>query len=403
MASPNERARNNVRAGIFVSASILLALFVTVLLTDAVDKFTRPTAQYTVIFDVHHGVKNLKQGGKVRVGGVDMGVVESVMPDIEAGKPLERIRVTFSLDRRIQLYKGAKVLVNSALIGADAWLEIIDVGEPANGAVVEFEGYSGAGILTQLLGPSNADKADDIVENIRVMTGDAKSLVARIEDQDWPRWAGEMDIVMDWAGTAPDKIDAIFDEARGMLTDARATVVDNRPQIDAIVENVNVASADVREIARRFKDESVDKVNAVLDRGREVMDEAVALLENVDREFDGWAPDLSDILASGRLAAQQIKLAMIEVRRSPWKLLYKPENTELEHELLYEAARAFAMAVSDLRAASQSTERLLANHSAEIRADPDLQRRVTQFLGTRIENYEKVQQQLLDVLLADRP
>ena len=72
MASPNERARNNVRAGIFVSASILLALFVIVLLTDAVDKFTRPTAQYTVIFDVHHGVKNLKEGGKVRVGGVGM-------------------------------------------------------------------------------------------------------------------------------------------------------------------------------------------------------------------------------------------------------------------------------------------------------------------------------------------
>ena len=401
MASPNERARNNVRAGIFVSASILLALFVIVLLTDAVDKFTRPTAQYTVIFDVHHGVKNLKEGGKVRVGGVGMGVVESVMPDIEAGKPLERIRVTFRLDRRIELYNGAQVLVTSALIGADAWLEIIDVGDPAKGEVVEFEGYSGAGILTQLLGPSNADKADDIVENIRVMTDDAKSLVARIEDQDWPRWVSEMDIVMDWAGTAPDKIDAIFDEARGMLTDARATVVDNRPQIDAIVENVNVASADVREIARRFKDESVDKVNAVLDRGREVMDEAVALLENVDREFDGWAPDLSDILASGRLAAQQIKLAMIEVRRSPWKLLYKPENAELQHELLYEAARTFAMAVSDLRATSQTAERLLSN--PRIETDPELQRRITQFLGTRIENYENAQQQLLDVLLSDKP
>lgn len=401
MASPSERARNNVRAGIFVSASILLAIVTIVLLTDAVDKFTRPTAEYTVTFDVHHGVKNLKEGGKVRVGGVDMGEVKSVMPDIEPGKPLERITVTFSLDRRVQLYGDVHMLVTSALIGADAWLEIVDVGDPAKGEVVNFDGYSGAGMLTQLLGPSNAEKADEIVENIRVLTDDAKMLVGRIEDEDWPRWAGQMDTVMDWAGTAPDKIDAVFDEARGMLADARATVVDNRPQIDEIVENVNVASADVREVARRFRDESVDKVNAVLDRGREVMEEAVALLETVDLEFEGWAPDVSDALASGRLAAQQIKLAMIEVRRSPWKLLYKPENAELQHELLYEAARTFAMAISDLRATSQTAQRLLTN--PRIETDPDIQRRIKQFLATRIENYENAQQQLLDVLLADKP
>ena len=69
--------------------------------------------------------------------------------------------------------------------------------------------------------------------------------------------------------------------------------------------------------------------------------------------------------------------------------------------MLYEAARAFAMAVSDLRAASQSTERLMSDHFAQIETDPELQRRMTQFLSTRIENYEKVQQQLLDVLLSD--
>jgi hypothetical protein len=69
--------------------------------------------------------------------------------------------------------------------------------------------------------------------------------------------------------------------------------------------------------------------------------------------------------------------------------------------MLYEAARAFAMGVSDLRAASQSAERLMSDHFAQIENDPELQRRMTQFLSTRIENYEKVQQQLLDVLLSD--
>ena len=50
----------------------------------------------------------------------------------------------------------------------------------------------------------------------------------------------------------------------------------------------------------------------------------------------------------------EVDRAMIEIRRSPWKVLYRPTEKELENELLYEATRSFAVAAADMKAASVS-------------------------------------------------
>ena len=78
MSSPQERARNNARAGVFVSVTLLLAVGAVIILTDVWETLTKPTDQYTVTFDVTGGVRNLKEGGEVRVGGVVMGKVLAV-------------------------------------------------------------------------------------------------------------------------------------------------------------------------------------------------------------------------------------------------------------------------------------------------------------------------------------
>ena len=152
MASPNERGRNNVRAGVFVTASLLLAVATIIALTDVVETMRRNPKSYMVVFDVSEGVKNLKEGAQVRVGGVEMGVVESVVPDITPGKALKRILVTFSLDETIELYYKPAVLVTPALIGADAWLEISSVGDPGQPlSAGPMQGSSPPGLLPALM------------------------------------------------------------------------------------------------------------------------------------------------------------------------------------------------------------------------------------------------------------
>ena len=109
-------------------------------------------------------------------------------------------------------------------------------------------------------------------------------------------------------------------------------------------------------------------------------------------------------LCLARWRSTQLKLALIEIRRSPWKLLYRPTSEELSHELLYEATRSFAVAAGDLKAASESVKRVMENHS-DLIVNPDNKaafERLTKHLIDSMERYEKAQQEMLDVLVTEK-
>ncbi len=415
MPSLQERTRNNVRAGIFVSTTIVLALATVIVLSDVRKTLLRPTKQYTVTFDVASGVQNISAGAAVRVGGMQMGKVKEVRPLLSDEVFQEVIAIDFLLDSRVRLYDNATVMITSALIGDSANLEIISVGgDPAApseevdaadrppavlavGGVLE--GTPGIGPLVGVLGPANAAKAETIIDDFKATSGNIRQLTQRINQDDWPRWADDITDVMSWATTATKKVDDLLIEGRGLFADARGVVAENRESIGAIVTNARTTSEDLKSVMSRVRTETVDKVHALLDTGQEGLNQALAVLEDLRRDYDVWATDVTEALAAARLTAQQLKLTSIEIRRSPWKLLYRPGRSELEHELLYEAARSFALAGSDLRASSDSAQRLLDRHRDEL--DEETVKRINEFLGDSLQRYSNAQQRLVDVLLTE--
>ncbi len=409
MASPSERNRNNVKAGLFVTLSLVLAIATVLSLTDIWQDLSRPTREYTVFFPVREGVKNLKSGGKVRVGGVDMGSVVSVMPDI-AHQPVERIVVTFELNTEIELYEGVQVLVTPALIGADAWLDIIDVGDPSLPLLSKgIDGFSAPGILTMLVGSDNAKKANtmfdealEAVDNVRVATDDVRALTGRIRQEDWPHWAMRISQIVEWGADATDQLDRIMEEGEGFLTSAHDVIADNRDSIDSIAANLDVTSQDMQAIMTRFRAESMDRIDRMLDSGGNAMAQAEEILDDLGKALDYWVPQFDETLADVRLSAQQIKLTAIELRRGPWKLLYRPSNDELEHELLYDSVRTFAFAAADMKASAKAVERVLDKHAASLGdGDAELFDMMTGNLLDSMKAYEAAQQKLLDVLQSE--
>ena len=83
------------------------------------------------------------------------------------------------------------------------------------------------------------------------------------------------------------------------------------------------------------------------------------------------------------------------------KAIETPTENELEHELLYEATRSFAVAAADMKAASVSVTRLLDKFGDKIASDQELADRITRVLLDPLERYEKAQQQLFDVLVME--
>jgi ABC-type transporter Mla subunit MlaD len=430
MPSPSERRRNNVRAGLFVSIALILALVIVIVLSGVVETLTRRTQRYTVRYPVASGVNNLKPGGEVRVGGMGMGRVVEVSPSLRPDHVFDMIEVEFKLDARITLYADASVYVSAPLLGTDAWLDIPSVGTKAAGAPPDgfLTGATAAGMLAAMLGTENAEKASSIMGNaekfseflaevpaqydervvpILERVGEASEhvrlLTEQIETRDWPEWSADVDRIMTWATGFTENLDATLDEGKLLITDARDVVGENREDVRNIVRNVEATTEDTRAVAARLRAETVDKVHALLDSGRDALDRGISVIETMRDDYTGWAVQLAETLGNASLASQQLKLTMIEVRRNPWKLLYRPSTDEIEHELLYDATRSFAIAAADLKAASNTVRGILDAHPAAVAADEDLYRRLRQTLLDPLDKYERAQARLLDVLFEAGP
>ena len=425
MPSPLERRRNNVRTGVFVSVTLIVAVVIIVVLSDVWRSLTLATWRYTVEYPVNAGVSNLKSRADVRVGGMAMGQVKAVRAVLSADAPFERIAVDFKLDRRVRLHSNAKILVTTPLIGADAWLDIPDVGSLTDeeGRTIEdarlleegdrIDGTVAVGLLSTLVGPDNAedvttfsnflatipDEYEAHVAPILVKAdttlGDIGSTAAKIR-RDYDDWSLTVGKVMDRANTIAENIEAT-------TTETRAMVEENSPDVRNFIKDMTVFGQDAIEISDRVKTETVDKITDLLERGKAGVDSFASAIENIQVKLDAEWPNIDEALANARLASQQLKLTMVEVRRSPWKFLYRPSPTELEHEMLYEAARSFAVAASDLKAASDAMDRVVTLHAGELMDDQETFDRLKENLQESYKRYEKAQDALFGVLLNEGP
>ena len=180
------------------------------------------------------------------------------------------------------------------------------------------------------------------------------------------------------------------------------TTVSAASPIDAIAANVELSSQDLQAIMTRFRSESMDQLDRMLDSGANAMAKADGILADLSIALGYWVPQFDETLADVRLSAQQIKLTAVELRRGPWKLLYRPSKDELEHELLYDSVRSFAFAAADMKAAATAVERILDKHAADLGdGNAALFDMMTQNLLESMQAYEAAQQKLLDVLQSE--
>jgi t-SNARE complex subunit (syntaxin) len=214
--------------------------------------------------------------------------------------------------------------------------------------------------------------------------GDAQVVMSEFRENHWPDWS--------------KAVDAFLANAVKLSDDLNGLIAENRPKINTIV-------SDVEGVTNRLRSETIEKFDKLVDSGQSALDSVNAALNDFRADYADWATSIGEAMASANLASQQLKLTTIEVRRSPWKLLYRPDSKEVEHELLYEATRSFAVAAADLKASSLAVQRIMDMNQtgSPIAIDQATAERLRKHLLDSLERYEIAQQQLTDVLLADHP
>jgi len=380
---------NTVRAGALLLTTTVAAVVVMAVLAKS--NFLARMNSYVVRFQMADGVAGLERGAEVRVAGLKVGYVTGIEEHFDEG----RIDIEIEMNADVVVFKDATVMRSQPLLGSYSWLNFSSLGTKASGALKDgdtMDATPSGGLLATIVGPQNAGRANQMFDDLTTFTGSLADF-ARVQ--------------------YPQKIVPLLDDAHGVLRAARQdygtwreditrtldSAASAAGKLDATMDDAKVAVADVRQIVSHFREKNLAQIDRLLDDA-EVGAQAFAnALQSLDAEVQMRLPDVRAMLADLRTAAAQVKLATMEVRRSPWKLLYRPDTGELARENLYEAARAFALASSDLRVAGETLQAAVRSSPERFESDPRFREAVEQNVTRTLEKFQAAQQQLFDVLL----
>ncbi|MDX2130686.1 MAG: hypothetical protein SFY69_01380 [Planctomycetota bacterium] len=420
-----QNARNNVLAGVFVLMGVVLAVWVSFLLSDR-SPFDS-VMPLSVRFPVETGAVGLKRGSEVRLGGQPVGRVLDVgFARDDQGTPTS-VDVRVEVRDDLMLYANTRVYLEKPLLGSISAINISSVGTPTNPAsgapvprLAPGDVIPGAtappGFLADAgFGPEQSaqlraaiksidetmQRVASIVENTgpKVESGatDAAALLAELRVK-LDEWTVRIDATAANVERASARLDPLLekadlglDDARGVIASVRSLIEDNRARIDQTVKNLEEATG-------KFNQETIDAVNVALRDGRDalgVFSEAVGRVSAVVGE---QTPNLRRTLANLRLMSDQLKLTAIEVRSQPWRLLQQPSTKELESQVIYDATRSYAEAASDLRAAGEALEAAAAAQRAGAATAADFEA-LSASLAESIARYRQAEQYLLDKLV----
>lgn len=408
---------NNLVAGLFVISGIVG--FVLIVLTlSGVRAWGGSRVPYTIRFDLREGASGLKSGSTVRVGGQNAGTVTNVqyLVDDKSGAPIG-VDVVVAIDPEIVFYKDAVVQLELPLLGTVSTMNFpfngtAAAGKVEPGGVIEgmvapppFMSQLGFGDeqrtqMQQILasGAKVISKGEALVDQVSSQTtpllkdvadaaADVKAITADTRKR-LDTWAPKIDsalsnvdkLTLD-AQASRKLVDDGLNKAKEFIDSLQAMLRDNRPRIDNVVKNAD-------ELVAKANGQLVDQVQALLEDGRKGLREFSEAGQRVNSLVAEASPEVRLIAANARLSSDQLKLLMTEVRRNPWRLLYTPGKKEVEQELLFDASRNYASAVSDLRGVSASLEAAAAASAN----DPAAQQRLNELRSQVSGSYEKYKQ-----------
>ena len=323
---------NSVRAGAFLITSALVGLVVILILSKSA-LFTRKS-DYQVRFTMDEGVAGLDAGAEVRVSGLKVGRVVRIEQRFEA----EEILVDIQINADITLFKDAQVVRSQPLLGNYSWLNFSNLGSKAKGKLEPGEmidAKTSGGLLATIVGPQNAGRTTEMFTNMVAFTASLDDF-ARVQ---YPKSVVPM---LDDAATAVAELRKDYEGWRGDITSSLKDASLSMKKLDTSMDDAVVTVKEARAAMEHFREVNIKQIDALLTDAQAGTERFANAMESLDIELTARIPDLRAMMWDLRQSATQVKLATMEVRRSPWKLLYRPSGDELARENLYESARAFA-------------------------------------------------------------
>ncbi|HWE94552.1 MAG TPA: MlaD family protein [Tepidisphaeraceae bacterium] len=388
--------RNALKAGSFIVISFVVAITIVLLIRG---QGMAPSQERSATFKLTDDLGGLGVGDDVRIGGVKVGSVSAVQLTA-LDSPAPKVLVKFTFPGSYVLREDAHVAVQSAITGpANLNITNLGAGKPlADGVALVGAPDPKSELLASLgrtaphleaiatvIETQTIPKVNETVGSFKQSADSATTLVHHVNDKIDP---------------AVEKYDGVTQRAGEALVQVRDLVGDSKTDFRGTVKNLNEATASIRDKLPGL----LERVTAVIDKVNGAMVSARAALEDVQktaanaRDLTAGARSvivdnhgkLDSIITGLKSTSDNLKATSIEVRRSPWRLLYKPEANEMANLNLYDTTRQFSEGAGSLSDAATALRDAL--------HDPNVNKaqleKLMQQLDESFSNFHKVEDKL---------
>lgn len=327
--------RNEIAVGITTLVVLVLTIYILVMLSDWSSLFAKQQ-EITVRLPYKVGLKGLGEGSPVHLGGIKIGqITQTKISKLGPTNPgIDEIYVFFTMKipKQYKLRRDCVLMAQSNALGGEALLSIEDLG-----------------------------REDEIINDGQTV-----------------------DLML--ADSVIDVIKREFDSDNPESILALIKYEVNRNNADSIVRSLKDVGAQLEESIPAVK----EKIEQTLAKADSALETAKSALKNMK----ALAGDerINRILSNINEVSVNLKLTSREVRRAPWKLLYKPKQDEFKIQALIDSAGAFASGAERLDSAALCLQKIATTKDMDLPIDKNQVESMVSELETSFEQFQKAEQ-----------
>jgi ABC-type transporter Mla subunit MlaD len=376
-----KKDRSATKAGLFIVASLLLLLGIVVSIKGLRSVFT-PVVERKVRFSLTDDIGGLRLGDDVRLGGFKIGVIRGidVLGTGDGQQPV--ILITFTSPEKYPLKKNAHIAVQGTVTGS-SWLNIDDLG--TGDLLAEGDELTG-----------HPSATSELLAGLSKTTPELEALVHDVHAVTVPR----VNTAIEKSHAMIDAIHAFADRGSEMAAKVRDLLGDTNSDIKGTLANLNTISTSAKTRLPQILDHAdaaLSKIGQTIDNSKGTLEDLRTAMANT-KELTGSAKailvtnrsKLDAIIAGLKTTSDNLKGASVEIRRSPWRLLYKPAPGEMDNLNLFDAARQFAEGANSVDDAASS----LRDAMHDPGADPEHVKKLIDQLNASFANFHQVEDKL---------
>jgi ABC-type transporter Mla subunit MlaD len=360
--------RNALRAGIFMVVSLAGGIAIVIGIAGS-SRFTEHFTKHLVGFTLGDNVGGLRPGDDVRLGGLKVGAVEAInfvgRGSQGNGQPaVDRIVVTMLVPDQYTIGSDAQVSIETTLTGVTT-VNITDLGAGpplAADAILVGKPDSLSALKASLaaLVPKIDRDLDDVHHTLGIYDDAGTKASFEIHSL-----AADLHVrLKQFTESAVRALDSVHDLLGPSTGDFHQAVANVRDVTGSLKQNVPPIASSIQKL--------LDHLNATVANAQVVVSDlkpaaanardTIAALKSIVISNQGR---LDEIVAGLKKTSDNLAETSVEVRHSPWRLLYKPSPDEMANLNLYDAARQFADGASNLSDAAVALRDALHDKDAD--------------------------------------